>query len=120
MRAARCSLSGSNNVRFGGSAAALHQMDWLRCMCLLILPTAGRMKYVRPLYRALYKAGPKGQKLAVETFLKHKYGLANTMVGFLSCMPFSHSSARTGCDTGNEKLKCLRELLLSHHQVHHL
>jgi hypothetical protein len=46
--------------------------------------TTGRMKYVRPLYRALYKTGPTGQKLAVETFLKHKYGLANAMMEFLA------------------------------------
>jgi hypothetical protein len=35
-------------------------------------------------------------------------------------MPFSHSSAWTGCDTGKENVTCLRELLLSHDQVHHL
>ncbi|KAI9345247.1 hypothetical protein BDR26DRAFT_856601 [Obelidium mucronatum] len=34
--------------------------------------TMGRMKYVRPLYRALKKCSTAGEKLARETFLKHK------------------------------------------------
>ena len=32
----------------------------------------GRMKFVRPLYRALFAAGDQGKQLAVETFKKHR------------------------------------------------
>ncbi|KAJ3409863.1 hypothetical protein HDU80_008933 [Chytriomyces hyalinus] len=37
-----------------------------------LITTMGRMKYVRPLYRALRKCSPAGEKLARETFSKHK------------------------------------------------
>eukprot|EP00123_Amoebidium_parasiticum_P017081 comp23704_c0_seq1/m.40741 comp23704_c0_seq1/g.40741 ORF comp23704_c0_seq1/g.40741 comp23704_c0_seq1/m.40741 type:complete len:622 (-) comp23704_c0_seq1:650-2515(-) len=43
----------------------------------------GRMKYVRPLYRALYGAGIKGRQLAVETFQKFQgmyHPIAQAMV----------------------------------------
>eukprot|EP00047_Mylnosiga_fluctuans_P005133 m.238626 g.238626 ORF g.238626 m.238626 type:complete len:604 (-) comp13332_c0_seq1:98-1909(-) len=42
----------------------------------------GRMKYVRPLYRALHKCASAG-RLAVETFLKHRaqyHNIASTMI----------------------------------------
>jgi leukotriene-A4 hydrolase len=32
----------------------------------------GRMKYNRPIYRALYRSGPVGKDLALETFQKHR------------------------------------------------
>ncbi|PJF16674.1 Leukotriene A(4) hydrolase [Paramicrosporidium saccamoebae] len=34
--------------------------------------TYGRMKYNRPIYRALYHSGPFGKNLALETFKKHR------------------------------------------------
>ncbi|KAI8616940.1 peptidase family M1-domain-containing protein [Chytriomyces sp. MP71] len=37
-----------------------------------LVTTMGRMKYVRPLYRALRKCSPGGEELARATFAKHK------------------------------------------------
>ncbi|KAJ1939241.1 Leucyl aminopeptidase yscIV, partial [Linderina macrospora] len=37
-----------------------------------MLGEQGRMKYTRPLYRALAKSGPKGKALADETFNKYR------------------------------------------------
>lgn len=36
------------------------------------ITTQGRMKYVRPLYRELFKSSPAGRRLAVQTFLSSK------------------------------------------------
>jgi leukotriene A-4 hydrolase/aminopeptidase len=47
------------------------------------LTEQGRMKYIRPLYRALY-ANEKGRALALETFQRHKenyHSIAQKMVG---------------------------------------
>lgn len=40
-------------------------------VCIRFITTQGRMKFVRPLYRALFKT-KMGKKLAVDTFLKNK------------------------------------------------
>ncbi|KNC81728.1 hypothetical protein SARC_05969, partial [Sphaeroforma arctica JP610] len=44
----------------------------------------GRMKYVRPLYRALAKCSPAGEELALETFKKHKKFYHNTAAAMVA------------------------------------
>ena len=41
------------------------------------------MKYVRPLYRALYEGGGEGRQMAVDSFTKHRgqyHAIARKMV----------------------------------------
>jgi leukotriene-A4 hydrolase len=47
------------------------------------LTEQGRMKFIRPLYRDLFKAGEEGKALALATFQEHKsmyHAIARTMV----------------------------------------
>ena len=50
---------------------------------LAFVTEQGRMKYVRPLYRALYESGGQGRQLAVDTFMEHRsqyHAIARKMV----------------------------------------
>ena len=50
---------------------------------LAFVTEQGRMKYVRPLYRALYEGGGEGRQLAVDTFMEHRsqyHAIAQKMV----------------------------------------
>ena len=50
---------------------------------LAFVTEQGRMKYVRPLYRALYEGGGQGRQLAVDTFMEHRseyHAIAQKMI----------------------------------------
>ncbi|KAJ1957506.1 Leucyl aminopeptidase yscIV, partial [Linderina pennispora] len=68
-------LSGSRNceVRMAWLSMALkNNYEAEFDNAVRMLGEQGRMKYTRPLYRALAKSGPKGKELAEATFAKHR------------------------------------------------
>ncbi|XP_064400274.1 leukotriene A-4 hydrolase-like [Halichondria panicea] len=69
----KLSKMGNNEVKLRWQRLCL-KSGWSEVIPAVVdfITTQGRMKYVRPLYRALYNCGEDGKALAVSTFKKYK------------------------------------------------
>ena len=77
-------LSRNAEIRFAWlSLVVWTHLTSLYPAVLAFVTEQGRMKYIRPLYRALYEGGGHGRQLAVDTFMEHRsqyHAIAQKMV----------------------------------------